>query len=369
MIPNHPAGFVRDPRRDGSIDAVSILRVSSPAPRDAWRRVLSESDQSFPFHLPEWLDAACEVGGYEDASRLYEMSDGRTLVLPLARRRNGHAGAGRSASLPPNWGFCGLIGPGSVCADEVAAVVAELASASSRGATVRPGPLAQAAWCAAAPASGTRVRHVVHDLDLEGGFAAVWDDRFRSPLRTAIRKAERAGLEIRRDTSGGLIDTYYALYRTWLHHRADERRLPRPLVRWRGERREPLHRFRAVAAALGDACRTWVASLDGEPVASIVVLAAGSNAIYWRGASDRRLATPTRANDLLMRLAIEEACAEGRRWFHLGESGGVDSLIRWKERFGARPATYEEFRIGGAPPRRAARAFPTIGLRRPRWGE
>jgi hypothetical protein len=63
----------------------------------------------------------------------------------------------------------------------------------------------------------------------------------------------------------------------------------------------------------------------------------------WR----RHPATP-RANDILMKLAIEEACVEGCRWFHMGESSGVGSLIRWKERFGARPMMYEEFRVKGS---------------------
>jgi hypothetical protein len=214
--------------------------------------------------------------------------------------------------------------------------------------SLRPSPLAQAAWAAAIPAAISRVRHDIHDVDLSGGFDTVWKSRFQGSLRTAVRKAERADLEIRRDTSGLLIDTFYELYRSWLDRRADERGMPRAIIRWRGERREPLRRYRAVAAALGDACRTWVALRHGEPVASIIILSAGGNAIYWRGASDKELANLTRANDILMKLAIEEACVEGCRWFHMGESSGVGSLIRWKERFGARPMMYEEFRIKGS---------------------
>jgi hypothetical protein len=346
MTPNHSADPPREDRDGHAGGPASIGRVLSPAPRDAWSRLVLESDESFAFHLPEWLDAACDVGGYVDASRLYEMRDGRVLVLPLARSRGRSTGPGRAASLPPNWGFGGVIAPGVVRSDEVAAIVADLASLPVGSMSLRPGPLAQSAWAAAVPTAIARVRHEVHDVDLAGGFDVVWKSRFEGSLRTAVRKAERARLEIRRETSGLLIDTFYELYRTWLDGRAGERGVPRAIVRWSGERREPLRRYRAVAAALGDACRTWVATLDGQPVASIIILSTGRNAVYWRGASDKRLANPTRANDLLMKLAIEEACAEGCHWFHMGESGGVGSLVRWKERFGARPVMYEEFRIG-----------------------
>lgn len=327
----------------------SIVCVTSPAPRDVWRRVLSESAESCAYHLPEWLDVACAVGGYDDASRLYEMSDGRRLVMPLARRAGRLLGPGWAASQPPNWGFGGIIGPGVVRAEEVAAVLADLAVLPVGHVVLRPGPLAQAAWAAAIPTPATpRVRHDVHPLDLSGGFETIWKSRFESSLRTAVRKAERAGLEIRRDTSGLLVETFYSLYRSWLNRRAGEQGIPRAIIRWRGERREPLRRYRSVAAALGDACRTWVALLHGQPIASIIILSAGGNAIYWRGASDKEFANPTRANDLLMKLAIEEACTEGCRWFFMGESGGVGSLIRWKERFGARPAMYEEFQVRGS---------------------
>lgn len=350
--------------------ASTIARVSSPAPRDAWRAVVSESAESCAYHLPAWLDVACAMGGYGDASRLYEMSDGRRLVLPLARRSGRPLGPGWAASLPPNWGFGGIIGPGIVHAEEIAAIAADLAAQPVGQVSFRPGPLAQAMWAAAIPTPATpRVHHEVHLLELAGGFEAIWKSRFEGSLRTAVRKAERAGLEIRRDTSGLLIETFYDLYRSWLDRRADEQRLPRAIIRWRGERREPLRRYGAVAAALGDACRTWVALLHGQPVASLIILSAGGNAIYWRGASDKALANLTRANDLLMKLAIEEACAEGCRWFLMGESGGVASLIRWKERFGARPVMYEEFPVAGSRGHRQGGRFSALLRRSSRWGE
>ena len=69
----------------------------------------------------------------------------------------------------------------------------------------------------------------------------------------------------------------------------------------------------------------------------------GNNANYTRGVMDRDLAAPTRANDLLHKLAIEEACQAGCRYYHMGETGNLESLAKFKSRFGAEEVCYNEF--------------------------
>ncbi len=99
---------------------------------------------------------------------------------------------------------------------------------------------------------------------------------------------------------------------------------------------------------LGEACRIWVAWHNGQPAAAILVLQ-GSNASYIRGMMDKELAGPTRANYLLHRLAIEEACEAGCRYYDMGESGSSTSLAQFKTRFGARPCPYAEYHIERLP--------------------
>jgi hypothetical protein len=50
---------------------------------------------------------------------------------------------------------------------------------------------------------------------------------------------------------------------------------------------------------------------------------------------DKDVAAKAGANELLHRMAIEEACAAGHRFFHLGESAPDSSLARNKRAFGA----------------------------------
>ncbi len=107
--------------------------------------------------------------------------------------------------------------------------------------------------------------------------------------------------------------------------------------------------FDAVASMVGNSCRIWVASHEGVPVASIITLVYGSHATYWHGYSNKALAAPLQANNLLQRFAIEDACAAGCRWYGMGESGGVGSLEKFKQSLGATPRRAVEYRIERLP--------------------
>jgi lipid II:glycine glycyltransferase (peptidoglycan interpeptide bridge formation enzyme) len=64
---------------------------------------------------------------------------------------------------------------------------------------------------------------------------------------------------------------------------------------------------------------------------------------------DPQLAGPTRANYLLHRLAIEDACAAGCRRYHMGETGSAAGLAQFKTRFGAGAHPYAEYSFERLP--------------------
>lgn len=156
------------------------------------------------------------------------------------------------------------------------------------------------------------VPRLAHVLELEGGFARVWSERFTGRARTAVRKADRAGLTVERDTSGKLVSVIYELFERSVERWAGEHHEPLPLARWRHRRLAPMRKFRVMATTLGEMCRIRVAWHSGKPAAAIVVLQ-DRNASYLSGMMDKELAGPTRANYLLHRLAIGEACEAGCR--------------------------------------------------------
>src|SRR5205085_11481163 len=91
------------------------------------------------------------------------------------------------------------------------------------------------------------------------------------------------------------------------------------------------------------------AFVDGSPAAALILLIQGETAHSWRGYSDRDVAGTSRANDLLQSAAIEDACRAGCRYYHMGESSNVASLMHFKERFGARAVSYAQYRLETLP--------------------
>lgn len=328
------------------------VRAMSPVPRETWARVLAADPGAMAFHLPEWVDCLCAVGGWQDAGRLYRTGEGRELVLPMVcRPARPHPLAVR-ASFPPGWGTGGILAPGGVRPHEVELVLADLAADQALRTSVRPS--FRAAHAGPSPAPGfVSVPRTVHVLDLDGGMDAIWSQRWpkntRRNMRTAERRAERAGLIVETGSSPELVEAFYDLYLRWLDRRARERHLPRAVVRSRGKRAEPLAKFHAVAAALPGTCRILVATAEGRPVAATIVLLHGDVCVYWRGYSDKQTANPLRANQLLQLRSIEQACDLGCRYYEMGESGGVASLKESKTRLGGEEWPLTEYRLERVP--------------------
>ena len=190
------------------------MRVIAPAPREPWREVLARDPHALPEHAPEWIDAMVARGAYEDASRLYEFSDGRRFVLPLVRRRGPSAPGGWYGSYPTGWGIGGLAGAG-VAAGVVAAVVDDLRSLDAVRVTVRPDPLQAHAWAAVDGPGITRIARRAHVIDLSGGVEARGADYAKG---TRFHRSGEGGSSditlLRRLGNGGLNAAANVLFRT-----------------------------------------------------------------------------------------------------------------------------------------------------------
>jgi hypothetical protein len=308
--------------------------VTSPVPRDVWDRLLRSDPGAVVTQSLAWRDAVFADGRYRDVSRLYEFGSGCRVALPLARRRRATTWAGTTASWPRAWGVGGPIcQDGKIGVAEAAAVLADLAS-GTLAAEVRLPEGADGAWLSAARGYQVEERDV-HMLDLGGGFSEVWSHRFRGTARTAVRKAERAGVEVEVDRSGQALQVFFELYEKSIQRWAAMQHEPVVLTRWRTIRATSPRMLAAVSRHFGKDCETWVARTNGAPIAAIVVLRSGSNAKYWRGAMDKELAGPVRANEYLHSLAIAEACRDGCRWYEMGQSRSGSPLAAFKEKLGA----------------------------------
>lgn len=320
------------------------MRVTSPAPRDVWWAVLESDPLAFVYQTPLGMDALCAADGAEDASRLYEFPGGRQLILPLYRRR----GLPQCLSVERSPLIGSLVSPGPVLQTELQAIFADLGNRRLLRTLIRPTALTGDAWASAAPHDLINIKCRSHVLDLQGGFEEVWKHRFNRQARRAIRKAEKAQIEVECDSTGRLVPAFYQLQQQSVERWATAKHQPAFLARWRASRRDPIRRIQRMSDTLGDAYRIWLAKVNGQPAAAVVVLF-GDNAHYTRGTMDKDLAGPVRASFLLQRLAIEQACKEGCRYYHMGETGTSETLARFKSHFGAQAYDYSEYRFERLP--------------------
>ena len=78
------------------------------------------------------------------------------------------------------------------------------------------------------------------------------------------------------------------------------------------------------------------------------------------GAMDKALASPVRANDLLQRVAIEDACRAGLAFYDFGETGINAELAAFKMRFGAQPVSWSDYVIERGRCTEAGQAVRTL---------
>ena len=340
-----------------------MLLVTSPAPRLHWRSVLSHDRQALPEHSPEWLDAVCAAGPYADASRHYTFGDGRQFVLPMVRR-TGLVGVGGSLeSFPAAWGVGGLLGAG-LDPEALAGVLVDLESIGAMRIKIRPNPLAADVWAAVMDPAVLGIPHRAHVVDLSGGPDAVLSG-MRSNTRSQVRRAERVGVRVEVDRTGGLLDPYYELFLKSLLRWADRQHEPHAMASWRGRRRDPLAKLQSMSKAMGSNFVVTMAFVNDAPAFGTITLL-GRTAHFTRGAMDVDLVGSTKPGPLVHWTNMQLACAEGCTQYHMGDSGESQSLAQFKEGLGARPVDYAEYRIERLPYTRtdqAARSLVKRALR------
>jgi len=328
--------------------------VTSPVPREAWESAVKSDPGALVTQSLPWRDALFASGRYRDVSRLYEFGSGQRIVLPLAQRTHLPGRVATVSSWPQPWAVGGPISPaGRVTGPEAAAVLTDLASSGAAATEVKLRHDADPNWLTAASVKFGAVQIADWILDLDGGFEHVWSGRFSSSVRRAVRKAERSGLDIQVDRVGGQLDTFYQLYQKSVVRWAAMQHAPVWLTRARMAGDVSPVRAALLVEAFGPQLAVWIARVGGQPAAALVILHSGSYAKYLWGAMDKRLAGPVRAADLLHRLAIEEACQLGFRYYDLGGADPESSLGAYKRKFGAALVHRTTLRLERLPVRAA----------------
>src|SRR4051812_7764226 len=93
--------------RMGGARGVVIEQVVTPVPQPEWLEAMPADPTAMADHSPDWIGALAHWG-WRDASRLYRLSDGSSVVLPLLHAGGRRASATWAASPPAGRGFGGL---------------------------------------------------------------------------------------------------------------------------------------------------------------------------------------------------------------------------------------------------------------------
>jgi CelD/BcsL family acetyltransferase involved in cellulose biosynthesis len=173
-------------------------------------------------------------------------------------------------------------------------------------------------------------------VDLRAGREGVWA-AMEGRARTAVRKAERAGVRIR-PTAADDLDIYYRL------HVETYRRT--------GVEPHPRAYFQAIWDTLLPAglVRIWIAEIDGEPVAAENFGVYKGAALYWTGASSAR-GLEAEAGSLLQWTAMQWMADAGLAWYETGEgfpqamAGKSRGLNDFKKSFGGQLYPYYKGRL------------------------
>jgi hypothetical protein len=161
--------------------------------------------------------------------------------------------------------------------------------------------------------------------DIRSGKDALWQ-KMEGRARTAVRKAEKAGVRVR-EAGMDESDTYYRL-----HCETYDRS---------GVPAHPAAFFRKVwERFLSDGrCRVWFAEHGGRVAAAESFGIFKGRAIYWMGAASRR-GLEVSANSLIQWQALKWMTESGIQWYETGEAfpnireGKLRGLSDFKQGFG-----------------------------------
>jgi hypothetical protein len=190
-------------------------------------------------------------------------------------------------------------------------------------------------------------------VDLSGGDEAVWG-RMEGRARTAVRKAEKAGVAVRVADRPNDIDVYYSL-----HRETYERT---------GVRAHPKAYFEAIWRELlpQGLARVWIAELNGDAVAAENFAVYKGAAWYWTGAATTT-GLDVEANSMLQWHAMRWMMCAGVRWYDTGEafpqarSGKLKGLSDFKRSFGGELSpVFRGTLRGGSLCHRIVRAILTL---------
>lgn len=294
-------------------DGAGNSQIVNPLATPAWDEWVRDWPAATVFHTAAWASVLADTYGFQASGLVCPEQNGRRALLPVMECSSPITGR-RGVALP----FSDQVTPLAESETDFRTLFdAALALGRARGwrsLEVRGG---LEAWGRGAASS----TFLGHTLDLSPGEQALFA-RLDGSVRQAIRKAARAGVEVRRASSWEAVAVFYELH---CQTRRSHGLPPQPVRFFQN-----VHRH-LIARGAG-----WIftAYRAGRPLAASLFLHTGRVAMYKFGASDREH-LELRANNAVMWEAIRHYAGQGVATLDFGRTSiGQEGLRRFKQGWG-----------------------------------
>ena len=300
---------------------------------DDWDAAVSGSGQPFRFSHRSVAGRAFETAypSYSFEPRRVAYRDGTVALFPLVHVKRRVRALSMFLGMPSGWEGTPL------------ALAGELGAAHIRGLFQALGGRGRLTLNGGAggvpPSVGHELPITTHTLDLRPGFEVLWKG-FSRTNRKKFRRAERAGVEIRRHDSHEARDEYYDLYeaatRSW------------------GYSRPPYPRRLFEALLESEMAELWLAHLDERPIAGEIWLRGSDDLFAFTAAMDPRY-TAVGPGNAVRCAAIESACQGRASYIDFGGSNGLPGVATFKESFAASMREFRNIELSSPAYRRFER--------------
>jgi len=295
-------------------EATEYTTVIDPMKCPQWDALVSTCKGRSFFHGSAWAQVLQETYRHRPVYFCRFVKGAITGILPVMEVSSSWTGC-KGVSLP----FTDLCAPlYSSVADARALYSAAVRYGKDRGWRILECRSSATEWAGASRS----VAFLGHVINLEDGSEALFH-RFKSPVRCAIRKAERAGVRVEFSTSLQSMRSFYRL------HCLARRRYGMPC--------QPFRFFENIARLmLGEGFGFIATALyEDLPVAAAVFFRDGQEAFFKFGASDYAY-QHLRPNNLVMWESIKKCSDASLTRLHMGRTSlNQRGLRRFKLGFGA----------------------------------
>lgn len=290
-------------------------QIITPVSPEKWDDIVKNTPGGTFFHTYTWAKILSESYGYEIATKLFIFSDGTNVLFPLMRTFT-KLGIFRQFESMPFSTYGGPL-PADIGDEKLAQILAPFGTRDSL--TMIPSPLfSRKHW--------TGLDHAefsTHILPLGNGFDTIWNVKFSGKVRNQCRKAEKEGYQISVDNS---LEAF-----RWFGNTYQKGAVAR------GEITYSFTLYEAMSKNAGERIKLWCAKKDEKLVGCLPALYGPRDVFYWSVAIDPEH-IKFNLNNLLLKVAIEDACNRGYEYFNFGASFSdgreLESVAKYKASFG-----------------------------------